>query len=47
MGMTEAAILFELQLLRCVLFVLCGGIVSLLALSAGKGNDVSHVFLPL
>jgi len=47
MGTAEAAILLELQLLRRVLLVLGGGIVSLLALGAGEGDDVSHCVLPL
>jgi hypothetical protein len=46
MGTAEAAVLLELQLLRRVLLVLGGGIVALLTLGAGKGDDVSHyVFL--
>jgi hypothetical protein len=47
MGAAEAAVFLELQLLRRILLVLGGGIVSLLALSAGKGDNVSHFFLPL
>ena len=47
MGTAEAAVLLELQLLRRILLVLGGGIVSLLALGAGEGDDVSHCVLPL
>jgi len=47
MGMAETAVLLEFQFLRGILLVFCGGIVSLLALGAGKGDDVYHVFLPL
>ena len=47
MGPAEAAVLLELQFLRRVFLVLGGGIVSLLALGAGKGDDVSHCFFPL
>jgi hypothetical protein len=47
MGTAEAAVLLELQLLRRILLVLGSGIVSLLALGAGKGDDVSHCFIPL
>jgi len=47
MRTTEAAVFFELQLFRGRLFVFCGGIVSLLALGAGKSNDISHCVLPL
>jgi len=42
----EAAKLLELQLLRGVLFVLGGRIIALLALGAGKRDDISHVYLP-
>ena len=46
MLLAEAAVLFELQLCRGSLLVFGGGIVSLLALGTGKGDDVSHcVFL--
>jgi hypothetical protein len=47
MGAAKAAKFLELQLLRRILFVLRRSIVSLLALGAGKGNDVSHFILPL
>jgi len=43
----EAAVLFEFQLLRRVLLVFGGCIITLLALGAGKRDDVSHCFLPL
>ena len=43
----EAAVLLELQLLRRAFLVLGGRIVSLLALGAGKGDDISHFTLPL
>ena len=44
MGVAEAAVLLEFQFLRGILFVFGGGIVSLLALGAGKGDDVSHIY---
>jgi hypothetical protein len=47
MDTAEAAVLLELQLLRCVLLVLGGRIISLLALGTGKRDDVSHCLLPL
>jgi hypothetical protein len=47
MGTAEAAVFLELQLLRRVLLVLGRRVVSLLALRAGKGNDISHVIFPL
>jgi hypothetical protein len=43
----EAAKLLELQLLRGVLFVLGGRIIALLALGAGKRDDISHFYFPL
>jgi hypothetical protein len=46
-GTAESAVFLELQLLRRVLLILGRGVVSLLALGAGKGNDVSHLFRPL
>ena len=39
---TKTAILFELQLVRSIPFVLGRRIVALLALSAGKSHDVAH-----
>jgi len=46
-GTAEAAKLLELQLLRGVFLVLGGRIIALLALGAGKRDDVSHFYLPL
>jgi hypothetical protein len=46
-GATEAAKLLELQLLRGILLVFGGRIIALLALGAGKRDDVSHFYLPL
>jgi hypothetical protein len=46
-GAAEAAEFLELQLLRRVLLVFGGRIISLLALGAGKRDDVSHFYLPL
>jgi hypothetical protein len=46
MGATEAAVLFELKLLRGIFFVLGCRIVPLLAFSAGKSDDVSHWLNP-
>jgi hypothetical protein len=43
---TEAAKLLELQLLRGILLVLGGRIIALLALGAGKRDDVSHCVVP-
>jgi hypothetical protein len=42
----ERAVLAELNTIRIVLLVLHGGIVSLLALCAGKDDSVSHDFPP-
>ena len=47
MRAAKTTVLFELQLLRGRLFVFSGGIVSLLALGAGKSDDISHCNLPL
>ena len=47
MGTAKPAVFLELKLLRRVLLILGGRIVSLLALGAGKRNDVSHCSLPL
>jgi hypothetical protein len=47
MLLTEAAVFAEFQLFGLGLLVLSGGIVSLLALGAGKRDDVSHCTLPL
>jgi hypothetical protein len=38
----ETAVLAELKLFGLGLFVLGGGVVTLLALGAGKGHNVSH-----
>ena len=40
----ETAILFELQLVRSILFVLGRRVVALLALGAGKSHYVAHLF---
>ncbi len=42
MNLAEGAILLKLEPVRSLLLVFRSRIVSLLALSAGKGNDVSH-----
>jgi hypothetical protein len=39
---TEATVLAELQLLRSILLVFRRRIVPLLALGAGKSDDISH-----
>jgi len=39
---TETAVLAKLELLRFCSFILCRCVVSLLALSAGERNNVSH-----
>jgi hypothetical protein len=44
---TEAAILVEFELTGCSFLVLGGCVVSLLALGARKGDDVSHWIIPL
>jgi hypothetical protein len=46
MGAAKAAVLFELKLLRSIFLVLGCRIVPLLALGAGKSNDVSHWLNP-
>jgi len=38
----EAAVFFQLQLVRNCAFVFGGGVVALLAVLAGKGDDISH-----
>jgi hypothetical protein len=45
-GTAEAAVFLELQLLRRILLVLGGGVVPLLARSAGESDDVSHGVFP-
>jgi len=42
MFLAETAILAELKLVRSIALVFCGGVVSLLALGASEGDDVSH-----
>jgi hypothetical protein len=46
-GAAEAAKFLELQLLRRVFLVLCGCIIALLALGAGKRDNISHLNRPL
>jgi hypothetical protein len=38
----ETAVLAELKLARSRFFVLCGCVISLFALGATKGDDISH-----
>jgi hypothetical protein len=38
----KTAILFKLQFVRSILFILGGRVVALLALSAGKSHDIAH-----
>jgi hypothetical protein len=40
---TKAAVLAELELFRSCLFVFGGRVISLLALGAGEGDDISHL----
>jgi hypothetical protein len=47
MGPAKAAVLFELQLLWRRFFVLCCRVISLLALSTGKRDYISHYHFPL
>jgi hypothetical protein len=46
MRLAEAAVFLELQLLRRVSLVLRCRVVSLLALGAGQGDDISHCGFP-
>jgi hypothetical protein len=41
-GSAKAAVFFQLQLVRNSALVFCGGVVALLAVFAGKSDDVSH-----
>ena len=38
----ETAVFTKLQLVRCILFVFCRGVITLLALGASQGNDIPH-----
>ena len=43
MSLTESAVFLKLQFLRCISLVFGCRIIPSLALSAGKGNDISHI----
>jgi hypothetical protein len=42
----KPAILAEFQLVRGILFVLGAGVITLLALGAGKSDDIPHEIYP-
>lgn len=44
MLLTEPAVLAELQLVRRIFFILGGCVVLALTLSAGKSDNVTHIF---
>ena len=46
-GVTEPAVFLKLQFIRCLLFILCCVIISLLALRACKSNNIPHLCLSL